>query len=117
MSNPVHLTFFGEKENKEERPNLYMLSAKTQYAGIEIHKLIIHLLKYLEGKYLLDVKVSDEGHYWETGDEKLLEDTFKEYTELIEKFGTSIEIFPMNPGESYGAYFERLLMRMHNKKK
>ena len=64
-----------------------------------------------------NLKVSDEGHYWETGDEKLLEDTFNEYTELIEKFGSSIEIFPMNEVERYEAYFERLMIQIHRKKK
>ena len=117
ISSPSHLDFFGKKENQEEQPYLYMISTKTQYAGIEIHKLIIHLFKYLEGKYLQDLNVTDEGHYWETGDEKLLEDTFKEYTQLIDHFTSSIEIFPMNPGESYEDYFERLLMHMHNNRK
>ena len=76
-----------------------MLSVKTQYAGIEIHKLIIHLLKYLSGKYLQDFKVIDEGEYWETGDEKLLQDTFKRYTDLIESFASSLETYPKNPGK------------------
>jgi hypothetical protein len=49
MSSPSHLKFFGKGENKEEKPYLYMLSTKTQYAGIEIHKLIIQLLNILRG--------------------------------------------------------------------
>jgi hypothetical protein len=116
MSSPIHLEFYGKNENQEEQPNLYMLSTKTQYAGVEIHKLIIHLFRYVAGKYLQELKVTDEGYYWETGDDKLLADTFKEYTELIEGFVTSIEIYPMNPGESYEAYFARLMMQIHNKR-
>jgi len=117
MSSPMHLDFFGKNVKQEERPYLYMLSTKTQYAGVEIHKLIIHLLKYMEAKYLQELTVMDEGHYWETGDEKLLVDTFKKYTELIEQFVSSIEIYPMNPGESYEAYFKRLMMQIRAKKK
>jgi len=117
MSSPMHLDFYGKKENHEEQPYLYMLSTKTQYAGIDIHKLIIHLLKYLEGKYLQQLTVMDEGHYWETGDEKLLADTFKKYTDIIEGFAASIEIYPMNPGEGFEAYFERLMKQIHNNKK
>ncbi|MDO9257397.1 MAG: hypothetical protein Q7U54_17895 [Bacteroidales bacterium] len=117
MSSPMHLDFFGKKENQVEQPYLYMLSTKTQYAGIDIHKLIIHLFKYLEGKFLQQFTVMDEGHYWETGDEKLLSDTFKEYTELIEQFGTSLEIYPMNKDESFEAYFERLIKQMQSKRK
>jgi hypothetical protein len=117
MSSPMHLDFFGKNEKQEELPYLYMLSTKTQFAGVEIHKLIIHLLRYLEGKYLQQFTVMDEGHYWESGDEKLLADTFKEYTEMIERFATSVENYPMNPGESFEAYFERLMMQIHNKRK
>lgn len=117
MSSPMHLDFFGKKENQEEQPYLFILSTKTQYAGIEIHKLIIHLLKYLEGKYLQQLTVMDEGHYWETGDEKLLADTFKEYTELIEQFGTSLEIYPMNDDESFEDYIKRLMMQIRTKRK
>jgi len=117
MSSIAHLRFFGKSENQQEQPYLYMLFTKTQYAGIGIHKLIIHLLKYLDGRYLQELKVVDEGHYWETGDEKLLEETFKRYTELIEGFASSIEIYPVNPGESFEAYFKRLLIQIHKKNK
>ncbi|MFA4853626.1 MAG: hypothetical protein WC599_14010 [Bacteroidales bacterium] len=117
MSSPSHLKFFGNSENKEEQQYLYMLSVKTQYAGIEIHKLIIHLLKYLSGKYLQDFTVNDEGEYWETGNEKLLQDIFKRYTDLIESFVSSIENYPIKSGESFEAYFERLLKLIHEKNK
>lgn len=117
MSSPSHLQFFGNSTNKEEQEYLYMLSVKTQYAGIEIHKLVIHLLKYLSGKYLQDFTLNDEGQYWETGDEKLLQDTFKRYTALIESFAASIENFPKKYGESFEAYFERLLKQIHERHK
>jgi hypothetical protein len=117
MSSPMHLTFFGKNENQEESPYLYMLSTKTQYAGTEIHKLIIHLLKHLEAKYLQDFKVTDEGQYWETGDEKLLQETFDLYTEMIESFADSIEIYPVNQGESFEYYFKRMMQKIQNRLK
>jgi hypothetical protein len=117
MSSPSHLQFFGNSTIREEQEYLYMLSVKTQYAGIEIHKLIIHLFKYLNGKYLRDFTLSDEGEYWETGDEKLLQDTFKRYTALIEGFAASIENYPLKSGESFEAYFERLLKQVQEKNK
>ena len=116
MSSSLHLKFYGNSTNKVEAGYLYMLSVKTQYAGIETHKLIINLLKYLSEKYLNDFTVNDEGKYWETGDEKLLKDTFKSYTDLIENFTSSIENFPCKPGESFEAYFKRLLKQIHEKK-
>jgi hypothetical protein len=117
MSNLSHLKFFGNSENKKEQQYLYMLATKTQYAGIEIHKLIIHLLKYISEKYLQDFIVYDEGGYWETRDEKLLQDTFKRYTDLIESFASSIENYPRKSGESFEAYFERLLKQIHGQNK
>ncbi len=105
------------QKNKEEAEYLYMLSTKTQYAGIEIHKLVIHLLKYLSEKYLQDFALMDEGEYWETGDEKLLGDAFKRYTFLIESFTSSIENYPKKAGESFETYFEKLLKQMHKKYK
>lgn len=117
MSSISHLKFFGNSQNKEYQKYLYMLSVKTQYAGVEIHKLIIHLFKYLEGKYLQDLVVHDEGHYWDTGDEILLRDTFKKYTDLIENFASSIEIYPKLAGESFEAYFARLLKQIYKNRK
>lgn len=115
MSSVTHLKFFGNSQNKEYQQYLYMLSVKTQYAGIEIHKLIIHLFKYLENKYLCDFVVHDEGYFWETGDEILLQDTFKKYTYLIENFASSVEIFPLLPGESFETYIRRMMIKIQKK--
>jgi hypothetical protein len=109
MSAPFLLRFWGNPQNEVEATYLYMLFTKTQFAGVEIHKLIIHILKHISKKYLLDFKLMDEGSYWETGDEKLLEETFSRYTNLIEGFATSLETFPVNEGESFMEYFERMM--------
>ncbi len=117
MSSAVNLKFYGNTTNKEEAAYLYMLHTKTQYAGIEIHKLVIHLLKYLDKKYLAGFTVIDEGDYWETGNEKLLEETFERYTNLIDGFASSLENYPIEPGESFEAYFERLMKLIQEKYK
>ena len=117
MSSPSHLEFFGNSKKRARSQYLYMLAVKTQYAGIEIHKLIIHLLKYLDGKYFKDFTVRDEGNYLETGDEKLLEVAFKRNTALIESFAFALENYPKNSGESYEAYIERLARGIHDKLK
>jgi len=109
MSSGINLKFWGNSKKKEEQGYLYMLSVKTQFAGIEIHKLIIHLLKYLSKKYFLDFKVTDEGHYWETGDEKLLAKTFGEYNAFFDEVTTAVETFPMKAGETIEEYFQRIL--------
>ncbi|MEO7310832.1 MAG: hypothetical protein ABIX01_10580 [Chitinophagaceae bacterium] len=109
MSGPPFLQFWGRPNNKSEAAYLYMLSTKTQFAGATIHKLVIHLLRHLSQKYLLDFKLTDEGHYWETGDEQLLDETFAQYTSLIDGFATVLETLPPGAGENFTAYFERLM--------
>jgi hypothetical protein len=61
--------------------------------------------------------MKDEGNYWETGDEKLLQDTFKRYTAMIEGFASALEIYPMNARESFEAYFERLIKKIRKKRR
>ena len=95
-------------ENLEEDENLYFLHTKTQYAGIDIHKKIIILFDYLNSSYFEKFELQDEGRFWETRDENLLEETFKRYTNLIESFESSLEIIPINEGESTEDYLIRM---------
>lgn len=117
MSSPSHLEFYGHSKNEKELQPLYMLSSKTQFAGIEIHKLVIHLFKYLSEKYLENFQLYDEGNYWETRDDKLLKNTFDRYTNLLESFESSLTSYPKKPGENFEDYFKRLLMQIHTKNK
>lgn len=79
MCGPAQLRFFGCRSGKEEENLLYNIFTKTQYAGIEVHKKIIKILKYISKKYLSDFAIYDEGQYWETGDEELLQQIFGRY--------------------------------------
>jgi len=116
MSNVMLLNLYGKSKDEKEQQYLYMNAVKTQYAGIEIHKLIIHLFKHLSKKYFTYFTMQDEGEYWETGDEVLLTKNFKRYTDLIDGFANATEIFPMLEGEDYEAYFTRLAERVQNKR-
>jgi hypothetical protein len=116
MSSPIHLQFYGKTADKEEQKYLYMLSVKTQFAGIEIHKIIIELFRYLEKQgYFSDLKIVDEGEYWETGDEKRLKDIFSKYNNLLDQVSLALESIPTQEGESLEKYFERLMMRIHKR--
>lgn len=112
----ARLEFFGNSDNENDKLYLHMLCSKTQYAGSTIHKIIIHLLKYLSQKYFQDFKLTDEGEYWETGDEKLLEKNFKAYNDLIDGFVHSIKNYPINATESFTEYFERIMKMLDEKR-
>jgi hypothetical protein len=93
------------------------VSVKTQFAGEEIHKMVIHLFDHLNKKYFSDFKLTDEGEYWETRDEKLLHEKFAFLTKMIEKVGGAIEGNFMQPGESIETYFQRILKDIHAQNK
>jgi hypothetical protein len=116
MSSPVNLDLFGKTVTGSESDYIYMLSVKTQFGGIEVHKLIIHLLRYLDKKYFKNFKVTDEGKYWETGNEKLLEENFKRYNDLMESFTSALENNPRKINETFESYFERIIMMIKKKK-
>jgi hypothetical protein len=109
MSNYVDLKFRDEDANNKKGQRLSWLSTKTQYAGVDTHKLIIHLLKYLSGKYFEKLEVHDEAEYWETEDEKRCKAHFRRMNELLDKVAIGLESLPKEANESFEDYFERLL--------
>ncbi len=115
MSSAGLLYAFGNSTNKTEQEYLYMVSLKTQYAGIDIHKTIVHLMRHLNSKYFHNFSVSDEGEYWETGDEKVLKENFDRYTRVIDQFSLALDTLPIEKGESLEGYFERLIKIIHSK--
>ena len=95
-------------EKLEDDIYLYYLSVKTQYCGPEIHKMLISIFDYLNKKYLEDFELTDEGQFWETRDEKLLEEIFNRYSHLINSLGSALEYIPILEGESIENYILRM---------
>jgi len=87
---------------------IFTTSTKTQYAGQEAHIAIIKLLKHISAKYLSRFELNDEGKYWETGDEKILLNQFKNYNAAIDSFCKIIEELPAVPGETAASLCDRL---------
>jgi Na+/phosphate symporter len=82
-----------------------------------VHKALIHLLDHLSWKYFRQFKLSDEGQYWETRSEKLLDDNFKHLNACMESLNSALETRTVNEGEKFEHYFKRLLQRIHKSKK
>lgn len=95
-------------ENLEDDIYLYYLSVKTQYCGPEIHKILISIFDYLNKNYFEDFEFTDEGQFWETRDEKLLEEIFDRYSNLISNLGSALEHIPILEGESMETYILRM---------
>ena len=117
MSNYMHLKFYGHSENQAEKEYLYMPFTKTQFCGPAVHKTIIELFHYLHNKnYFTEFKLKDDGEYWETRDEQLLDQKFKENGKLIDDFSLAFETIPHKPEEDYEQYFERIIKIIADRK-
>ena len=116
LSDYTHLRLYGKTEQRVEHGLLYILSVKTQFAGVELHQFLIHLFRYLNTKYFTGFTFSDEGNYWETNDLAVLQATFRRYTNFINSFTSALEHIPMQRGENLEIYFERLLKLLSDRK-
>ena len=69
---------------KRKRKSVCSSFCKTQYAEqfVKCHLLVVQLLDMLKAEGF-EVDVSDEGHYWQTRDLKVLAKNINDYTSLI----------------------------------
>lgn len=117
MSGPAQIQLYADPEKEEEKKYLYILSVKTQFAGPEVHMVLVQLFRYLSQKYFARFNMTDEGNYWETSDETVLRENFRKYTALLDSFSTALETHPFNTSESIEDYLMRLIKLIHEKNK
>jgi hypothetical protein len=67
-----------------ELDNYIQEYCKTQFAGIETHLQIISLLKKIQ-QHFINLQVVDEGEYWDTQDKSLLQKSFDDFIDAVEK--------------------------------
>ncbi len=89
--------------------------AKTQFAGFEVHKLLVHILDYISKKYLDNFEMMDEADYWETRDEEILQKKFEFLGNLIESYQNRLETIPMNENETLEDYIRRIAENVNKK--
>lgn len=87
---------------------MFTISTKTQFAGIDAHISIIRLLKHLSKKYFRGFILKDEGSYWETGGEKILQQQFDNYNAAMDIFCKELQDLPAISGESQESIADRL---------
>jgi len=89
--------------------------AKTQFAGFEVHKLLVHMLDHISKKYLDNFEMMDEANYWETRDEEVLRKNFELLDNLINSFQNRLETIPMNENETLEEYIRRIAENVNKK--
>lgn len=99
---PIIAFAFGEEHKIEElkKEKLYIFT-KTQFAGSKIHIAVVKLLKYISNKYFSTFECIDEGGYWESGNEDVLQrkmDLINSGIDIISKELEKITILD-NPSE------------------
>ena len=88
-------------EQVEPGPYSFFNATKTQFAEIKTHVWIIGLLRYLKKRYMSDLKVTDEGEYWETEDLQKLHEKKQFLGGMTDKMaGALSEAEPLPEGAS-----------------
>jgi hypothetical protein len=116
MISPFNLEHLNDQHYIQEKKYLYTLSCKTQFAGIEKHKFLIHLFGHLSQKYFENFRMIDEGGYWESRDEEILRENFNRYERLVDTYSEAVDKTPQQPGESLENYLERLFRRINKER-
>jgi hypothetical protein len=95
---PIILTFLDDGRicspfmpPMEDLDGLPYMWTKTQYAGIDVHRSFINLLRQLNEKYFSQLIVVDEGQYWETNDEEVLQSQFQGYNQVMDLLADELE--------------------------
>lgn len=91
------------------------VAVKTQFAGAEVHKKLMHLFDYLNQKYFRFFKLIDEGQYWELRDADLLQKKFALLDSAINLFEATINETKPTENEAMDQFIDRLLKRFQEK--
>jgi hypothetical protein len=82
-----------EKGALQEPPWIFV---KTQFGSVEGHVALIELLAALKDEYFPDLKVSDEGNYWETRDLDNLVRKFSQVQTAIDGLAEGLRQSPLS---------------------
>lgn len=117
LCNPFIYDFWLKNKKSEKEFAVEGSFTKTQYAGAALHIKVIKLLRYLSEKYFSEFKLTDEGGYWETEDEKLMCKTFKEWGAMIDGFADALETLEPKKGETIEDAILRAAKKVHKRRK
>jgi len=113
MSNPLLLMLWGNETPEMQKKYLYSLFTKTQFAGKQVHMLIVDLFRHISKKYISYFRMIDEGNYWESRDEAVLESQFNRYNYLLDMFGDALKNIPPSEGQDPLEHIKNIAEKIH----
>jgi hypothetical protein len=66
-------------------------STKTQYASLDTHVAVCELLRIVKTRFMPELKVTDEGEYFETEDFARLKENMEHLAALMDAFGKALK--------------------------
>jgi hypothetical protein len=117
MADPFMFEHWVKSKDKKDKRLIYGNFTKTQYAGPDVHKTVIDLLRYLNKKYFKTFSLIDESKYWETKDETILRKTFAEWDALIDGLANALEKIGQKKGETIEETIIRTAKKVHSGRK
>ncbi len=100
-----------QREGRTTPENVWV-SVKTQFLSLDIHVWIVGLLKYLQKRYFSDLRVNDEGGFWETGDRAALEAKMRLLKEKLDELAMGLKTGSL--GDLSGLSAEEMAARIED---
>lgn len=88
--------------------HIHTISVKTQFAGIAMHKAVIGFLRHLQTRYFSRFELTDEGGFWESNDESILQKQFSHYNFLHHAMSNAVSKLETIEGETAKDLADRL---------
>ena len=117
LCSPTMLEHWLKTKDKKYKRLIPGNFTKTQYAGPDVHKIVIDLFRYLSKKYFKSFSMVDESKYWETKDEKILQKTFQEWSGLMDGFAAVLETIKPRKTEKLENVIKRAARKVHVRRK
>jgi hypothetical protein len=114
MSSLLHQLMWKDCDPAEAEKYMYLLSVKTQFAGIDTHAIVIDFFRYISRQYLKNFTFTDDGKYWETSDMQILKNQFDRFSRALDSFGLALEATPPESKENLMNYVERIAEKTNN---
>ncbi|MBS1747339.1 MAG: hypothetical protein JST21_14315 [Bacteroidetes bacterium] len=93
------------------------ITTKTQFAGMDTHIALIKLLRYISEKYFSYFHLYDEGNYWETNDEKILQRQFSTYNMMMDAVADAMENINVTSQDNADTFTKKIVEYLNRKNK